>query len=631
MDSDRVSKRWVNTLTRNFVGFTIKDGEICLISQIRCQSRNDLGTYLCPATSSIAMKQQIMLGKEAMSNGRTLRQTISLLVCAVVFGTLVLPPSYCLGQKKYNPLHPEVEAMVRKASQYLSSDFGQLDSDNLCLMALAYVEAIKRYEQRIPHENGLVQASIGRIKSEMQSDVLGNKEIYYMCLASILMCEVDAKKHENDIQAILDELVKRQQSFGAFTYTNKQGIGDTSQSQFAGLAFWVAKFHKFNVPLEASKNCLTWYVDVMQPAGNWAYQYDSTGRPTTSTRSLSILAASISSVYLFSDVLELSPKRKKGGKGGAGSLWTNGLPPSVSLYLPPKGRDAGAQQDAGGPLVSFNTSKLSSVKRTANQYFGQNFTIELSWWKYYYLYALERYAYFREKSEGSFREVPDWYDQCVDHLKTVQLGNGSFQKVASAEENTDVSTAFAVLFLVRASELLITPPNDSLAIGGNGFQENEKLTMDSGGKVKATGAVKDLNDVMTLLNDSNLDEARTEQIVEALGQAVDEFNNKKGKSRNEQIAFLRGLMKDKNFFRRSVAIKVLTRTSDFDNAPALIYALGDPDVRIAHEAHNGLRLISRKLDSISVPDKPSLVDFAVAKKKWTKWYLSIRPGASLWD
>ena len=68
-----------------------------------------------------------------------------------------------------------------------------------------------------------------------------------------------------------------------------------------------------------------------------------------------------------------------------------------------------------------------------------------------------------------------------------------------------------------------------------------------------------------------------------------------------------------------------------DNVPALIYALGDPDLRISAEAHNGLRLISRKLDSIPVSDKPDHAEFQNLKRQWTEWYLRIRPGAELLD
>ena len=109
------------------------------------------------------------------------------------------------------------------------------------------------------------------------------------------------------------------------------------------------------------------------------------------------------------------------------------------------------------------------------------------------------------------------------------------------------------------------------------------------------------------------------------------------------------MVKANNYFRRLIAVRFLAGEQDMDNAPALIYALGDPDFRIAIEAHDGLRLISRKIDSLSVSSqtrtnaKRALLvlsdeeknllksEFASVKKKWTNWFLKIRPGAELLD
>ena len=104
-----------------------------------------------------------------------------------------------------------------------------------------------------------------------------------------------------------------------------------------------------------------------------------------------------------------------------------------------------------------------------------------------------------------------------------------------------------------------------------------------------------------------------------------------------------------NYYRRLIAVRFLAGEQDMDNVPALIYGLGDPDFRIAIEAHNGLRLISRKIDSLSVSrstqtnalrspgvlteDEKNLMqaEFGSVKKKWTNWFLKIRPGAELLD
>ena len=572
-----------------------------------------------------------------MSDARVSKPLLSLLLPLLILA--FIPQTQILGQQRYTPQHPEVQQMVERAMAAISIPADHPDSGQLILLALAYTEGVKRYEERIPKEHPLVKQALDRVTREFEfprndsRNILNGEEVYYMCLASILMCECDAVKYKNQIQSIIDVLVARQQSFGAFTYTNKPGQGDTSQSQFAGLALWIAKYHKFNIPLDTPKNCLEWYVNVMLPEGTWFYIYQGNRSGDGLRRlKLSIHAASLSTVYLFADVLQLNA-RAKGGKAAANSQWKNGLPPSISIYVPPK--DGDTENDADwskeGPLVSFDTAALRRTKTAGNKYLVENFTLDLDAWKYYYIYALERYAYFREKSEGSVREIPDWYDQGVDYLKTKQQTNGAFERGRNSAENSNVASAFSILFLVRASELLILPPTASKAGGNLGFQENVKYKQSGTGDVTAVDAVKGVNDVVTLLNDSELDEQSAELITSAMGLIVQDFQKKKGKSRNEQTAFLRGLMKDRNYFRRLVAVKVLARTQDFDSAPALIYALGDPDTRIAIEAHNGLRLISRKLKSISVPAKPTLADFKVVKRSWSDWYLTIRPGAELWD
>ena len=88
-----------------------------------------------------------------------------------------------------------------------------------------------------------------------------------------------------------------------------------------------------------------------------------------------------------------------------------------------------------------------------------------------------------------------------------------------------------------------------------------------------------------------------------------------------------------------------------DNVPGLIYAVSDPDFRIAFEAHQGLRLVSRKIDSMKLSqltldnarrdpgplerDSPQIVatmrsEFNSMEKRWSDWFLKIRPNAQLY-
>jgi HEAT repeat protein len=168
--------------------------------------------------------------------------------------------------------------------------------------------------------------------------------------------------------------------------------------------------------------------------------------------------------------------------------------------------------------------------------------------------------------------------------------------------------------------------------GGLGLQPNVRLDLaEGGGRIKTFDVVRGLEDVMQMLGSEDIDEQQFDLIQDSLTKAISQLSEDKSRSRSAQIAFLRGLVADRNYFRRLIAVRVLARQQDLDNVPALIYALGDPDLRICAEAQNGLRLISRKLDSISVSDNPDYSEFQSVKRKWTDWYLKIRPGAKLLD
>ena len=557
---------------------------------------------------------------------------------AVALTTFCLPLA-AIGQIKYTPNHPEVEAMVRRAIDFMEQKKNKKwESGELTLAALAIVEASKRYESMIPVDHPFVQKAIQQILSEFEvnredrSHILNTNAIYYPSLALILLCDVGDEQYKSQIKAIIDEIVRRQQSFGGFAYLRQPGVGDTSQSQYAGLALWVAKFHRFNIPLEVPQKILDWYVSIISPAGTWYYNYQNgQAMYSQAAPTMSIHAASAGTVYLLSDLLQLNPKMNR-GKNGVQGVTDMGLPPSVSLYLPPKDGDDGAADmlNKDGPLVRFDTGRLGAAKRACSQYFADHFTVEIDSWNYYYLYAMERYAFFRERAEGQFKEVPDWYDQGVAHLQTKQGADGGFERGSNMGEGEFADTSFAILFLVRSSELLIMPSNSGGLNGGQGLMPNQKLVQENG-NVKAIDAVKGIEDVMTLLKSGTIDENQTELILDSLGPAITQFSSKENKSRGEQMAFLRGLVTDKNYFRRLIAIKLLARQQDIEVAPALIYALGDPDVTICAEAQNGLRLVSRKLDSITVPPNANLSDYQAVKQQWTAWYLKIRPGAELLD
>lgn len=565
----------------------------------------------------------------------------------VVVGILcvLIPVAPVCGQKQYTPDHPEVEAMVRKAVSWLNSGGGK-EVGYKILGALAIVEAGKRYDQKIPTNNGVVRAAISAILKELGNPKTGrglleSEEMYEPTLALILLAEVDDVKYRPQIKKLIGMLKDRQDKNGGYTYRKERGrTSDNSQTQFAALAMHVAKEHGFEIDPNLAAKTLEYIISVQQPNGSWTYKVSATGSRGGGTPSMH--AAGLGTAYLLGDFLQLAPRKKNMTKGTDEDSLFN-LPRTVTVYVKPAEGDNLLVKS--GPLVNFNTSRLNQTVRAGNIHFEKIFTVFPGRWDFYYLYAVERYAWFREQTEGNLGggKLATWYDQVVNQLKKRQLTNGSFKNAKFPVEKEYLATAFAVLVLVRSSEVISLPSSEGELVGGEGFPDDELRV--EGGQLVTTSSEKNLSDMMEMLKDDEVSPEQLAALNKSLKKAVTEFKQKQGKSRSEIKTFLRTMIAHNNYYRRKIAVRFLAGEQDLDNVPALIYAVSDPDFRIAIEAHDGLRLISRRIDSLNVSDRtrknavrdPDVLtkqertamelEFASLKKKWTDWYLKLRPDA----
>jgi len=518
------------------------------------------------------------------------------------------------------------------------------------MAALAIVEHSKRYFKKVPTNNSVVKKAVEHIRKQCSSpnSFHNEQEMYYPAMALILLAEVDAEYNHDQILILLDALKKRQQGHGGYTYNN-QDTGDCSQTQFAGLAMWVAKSHGFDVNIDMAKNTLSWFCNVAKvQGGRWSYMYLPNGKPKKGP-TLSMQAAGISSVYLLADLLQLK-NRVYDPQSGASATEGLGLPATVKIYIPPA--EGQSQRRTAGPLTNFDKSLLGSTIGAGNRSFDSTFKYDHPRYNFYYLYALERYCYFRQQAEGHLGggKFKNWYDGGVNFLASKQLDSGGFKPGSGSLSNEISATAFAVLFLVRSSEIISLPPAEGASLGGLGLGPGT-LSSD-GGRVNSSEAEQNLSEMLkTLKNNESLSSEKLAQINESLKKQIVEFRNKDAKSRAEVQGFLRQMVGAQNYYRRLIAVRFLAGEQDMDNVPGLIYAVSDPDFRIAFEAHQGLRLISRKIDSMKLSDttiknarrnpgllekeSPQIVaqmrsEFESMEDRWSDWFLKIRPNAQLY-
>jgi hypothetical protein len=541
----------------------------------------------------------------------------------------------CYGQKKYSgPEDPRVKAICDRAVEYLRGTNSGIAAKTVG--ALAVVEYGKRYDGVVPTDDPYVVSAVNELVAMVDggsTQIFDNKETYFPALALILLAEFDAKKYESQCVKVLEALIDRQLDNGAFTYRD-DNTGDTSQSQFGALAFYVARQHRLPLDPKDAERLLRFYVDYQSASGTWAYKASAGGGNVQGRNS--IHSASLSSVYLLADLLRLSKRVKNMAKTSANNAL--GLPRNVTVYIPPKDNEEARIQEAWGdgegPVVQFKRGKLASCKSAGNQWYAARFEFPTDQWNSYFLYALERYCYFKEQAEGGLGSTfKTWYDDGIDYILEYQHDNGALDsKIRARTMPLEASTGLYVLFMVRASEIISLPPVDSEL---NGFDEipDGPIMQKKDGTLVSSQAEQSLQELIANLSDESLNERQLQQMTEAMKRSIREFKQSGEKSRGEVTAFLKTMISEKNYYRRLIAIRFLAGQQELDNVPALLYAMGDPDPTIAVQAHNGLRLISRKFDTFVYEDKgnkgDNLLELARLKQQWTKWYLEIRPGAEL--
>ena len=588
-----------------------------------------IGNTLSRPTFSSTHFRRNFPEKEMLMGSSFLRHTIhcSLLVFCVV-GSVVVMPTAAQAQTRFNPDSDEVKAIVDPMVNYIKQSGGGSSLGHNVLAALAISESTKRYYGYIPEDDPVIQQAINRIVSMTAADNWVEdaggalNTMYAPCLCVILLCDVDDKKYKPQIEKLLDFIDSRQQSHGPWGYANEPDVGDTSQVQYVSLACWVAYQHGFNVRPRWGVGILDWLTSTQRGGnfdetggGGWGYKDGNTQR----TRQ-PIVAAGSSSLYIISDWLGLGQK----STAAAGKKKDReDLPRDVFVH------EVKNKAAAITKLVNYDSAKLSASQKAGNAWFERNFSAQENQWNYYFLYAFERYAYFREVSEGRLRgRMENWYDQGVQRISGQLNRNGNTANLPSghlAEVDQVVTTSLGVLFLVRSTEILALGNVSGKMKGNSGFGDGT-LTLRNGkliGEEIALSTEQLMQLVDNPTDEEDLDKLRNSLATLELSDDPDQ--------RARQVAWMRGLVTHRKYGPRFVGVRFLTNQRDLDSVPALIYALSDPADDIRRMAHDGLRFISRKIDSITLPENAEMEDYLRVKKQWELWYLSVRPDARFLD
>jgi hypothetical protein len=535
-----------------------------------------------------------------------------LVALVVLLGAVLLMPKPAAA---ITPDDPKVKERVKRALAYL----GSARDDRIggeCLIGLCF------YKAGLPADHPKILQALTRCKQA----TFNACDNYSLGIALMFLCETgvhDGGPNANRelIEKFVNELYRRQKKHGGWGYDHFE-TGDTSQTQYAVLGMWMAKhWGEADVPIDKIEAVGGWLMRTQDPSGGWGYQGKDAGSLVRVTQgdpsspvSPTLGAAGAGALYMVADMLQVTQR--------------------VDVENAPKSK---ALQDVGGPgkkgsgplTVTLNPDDIKSSLALADRYLGNGFK-ERAMWNHYYMYALERYQSFRQKAGGGKDNT--WYDQGFAHLDRTQMGDGCWN-AGQASDNDVTATCFGTLFLLRSAEKSI--------------QKYTKMKMGDGLAVAGMYLPKDIRNIQQGANGKIVDQkvaVPTEQILELINSGEKEEVSRLAEEREvlvlsgnkterqSQLEQLRKFVGAGDYHVRMLAVTSLSKVRDLDNVPKLIFALTDPDPRIAQQADRGLRFISRKVNGVGLPDfDPTKAQIKAAETAWKDWYLSIRPNAELLD
>src|SRR5262245_8202917 len=167
------------------------------------------------------------------------------------------------------PDSPEVKQMIERGLAWLENQ----DDDRLggkCLIGLSLYKGGRKTD------HPKIAAAVKACETSMSSEA-SNIDNYSLGLALIFLLESDPEKNRSLAQRYLQELLKRQQTDGAWGYTgNPQG--DTSQTQYPTLGLWLAVNNGLDVPAASFERICNWFLRTQDPSGAWGYQGQDPGK-----------------------------------------------------------------------------------------------------------------------------------------------------------------------------------------------------------------------------------------------------------------------------------------------------------------------------------------------------------------
>jgi hypothetical protein len=506
-----------------------------------------------------------------------------------------------------NPESPEVRELVDRGLKYLEKNTDERLGGR-CLVALAFLK--NGASPNHPRIREAVAAC-----EQLSGDDIRADSVYSHGLAIIFLAELDPNKYHQLLEQFAGAMADRQKPNGAWGY-DVYKTGDTSQTQYAVLAYWQLMQAGVAPKVSSVEACANWLLRTQDPSGGWGYQGNDPGPEKSELQkqdplTVSLFAAGMGSTLISANMLgTLEPGKQAEPEVGAADA---ALPSALKAV---DGEPAHRIRTLAGG--SLDRDRVIQAMTKGKQFFDQHFhEMSKADYPYYMLYAVERYKSFEEYLGGQAEIEPEWYQAGYEFIKSKMSPEGSVTSPAGDA----CATSFAILFLVRSTQQSIkTHLGEGTLIGGRGLSADLSRMALKQGRLVMEQKPTEVDNFLKML-----ESAGGEELDALLSDATIDVAT----VTREDARRLEQLVKTGSPEARLLAVKALAKLRDLDYVPALLFALSDPDKQVVRAARDGLRYVSRQFEGFGPPDDFTQQQQFDAVDAWKNWYRRVRPDAPL--
>jgi hypothetical protein len=489
---------------------------------------------------------------------------------------------------------PRVQAAVEKALKFLDHP-ADLRAGAWALAARAQLIADHRDHPCIPHAVEVIRRLI-RERPMSESSL-----VYSLGLSLAFLSEYDAAGHRSEIDGLIKLLLERQTPQGGWGYLGYPTC-DTSMTQYAVFGLWSASRAGIDVDESVWIRAANWLLRTQDASGAWGYQGNDPGTfRQIAQRDLrrSMTEAAMATLYLCGEHLRFFRFESDQLR--------------VSRLL-----KAAGERTLAAPSLGVERRRLEDALRHGARWNDATREPIFDRFPYYHLYTIERLNTFRRAATTDETGIEQWHLDGVEWLLRRQNVDGSW----IGDEGAAASTAFAVLFILRATQKSLVKfegLDAGTVVGGRGLPEpavgRPQADARPGDPTRRPDA--QLAELMRQMDDPKF--LASFQGVENLGPSAQKAEPEKLVKRLLEMAG------DDNPQAKAAALRALGRTRNFDDLPVMIEAIRDPNPLVHQAAVDALRRFDRRSADYGKPVPADDALRAAEADSWRQWYRTIRP------